>query len=124
MIKKLAIKKASNSPEILMDPEIGLIEIKGSSFLEDSVAFYEPVKNWIEEYITNPKDTIINVELTYFNSAAAKILITAFKSLGNIKKQNCKLTINWSYSDDDEDIKDSGVDFAKLTGLDFNMIEI
>jgi hypothetical protein len=123
MIETLKIKITANSPEILMDPEKGLIEIKGSSFLEDSVSFYIPVLNWIKEYVTRPRDTTVNFDLSYFNSSAAKIFITAFKNLKIIKKMNFNLTINWSYTDDDEDIRDSGVDFAKLTGLDFNMIE-
>jgi hypothetical protein len=122
-MEKLVIKKTNNSPSILMDPVKGLIEFKGSSFLEDSVSFYIPVMDWIDEYVANPMDTTINCELTYFNSSAAKILITAFKSFKIIKKSNQKLIINWSYTDDDEDIRDSGLDFSKLTGLDFNMIE-
>jgi hypothetical protein len=78
---------------------------------------------WIDESNKNPKDFTVNVELTYFNSSAAKILITAIKTLKVIVKNNFKLTVNWVYSDDDEDIRDSGLDFSKLTGIPFNMIE-
>jgi hypothetical protein len=123
MLEKLSIEKTTNSPEILMDAEIGLIEISGASFQEDSVSFYAPVFEWIEEYISNPKDTVVNVELKYFNSSSAKIILNIFKSLGEIKKKNLVLVINWKYNADDEDVKDSGQDFAKLSGLEFNLIE-
>jgi len=123
MVKTLVIKKTNNSPEILMDAEKGVINISGASFLEDSVSFYNPVMEWIDEINLNPKDLTVNVELSYFNSSAAKILITAFKNLKVITKSNFKLTVNWMYGDDDEDIRDSGNDFSKLTGIPFNMIE-
>ena len=122
-MKKLTINKTLNSPEILMDADKGIIEIKGVSFLEDSVPFYIPVLHWVDEYTTNPKVTTVNVELTYFNSATAKILLTIFKSLKLIRKKDFKLTINWRYAEDDEDIRNSGFDFAKLADLEFNMIE-
>jgi hypothetical protein len=123
MIAKLNIEKTQNSPEILMDAEKGLIEIKGASFLENSMDFYEPVIGWIEEYSISPKDTTVNVELKYFNSSSAKILLSLFKSLAVIKQSNFQLIVNWTYKEDDEDIMDSGLDFAKLSGLEFNLIE-
>jgi hypothetical protein len=123
MITTLNIEKTQNSPEILMDAEKGLIEIKGASFLENSLDFYEPVFEWIKQFTIRPKDTTVNVELKYFNSSSAKILLTLFKSLAVIKKSNFQLIVNWTYKEDDEDIMDSGLDFAKLSGLEFNLIE-
>jgi len=123
MQKTLVFEKTNNSPAVLMDAEKGIFNISGTSFLEDTVSFYIPVMKWIEEFYLDPKDLTINVELTYFNSSAAKILITALKDIKVITKKGFKLTVNWMYTDDDEDIRDSGNDFSKLTGIDFNMIE-
>ncbi len=123
MQKTLVFEKTNNSPAVLMDAEKGIFNISGTSFLEDTVSFYIPVMKWIEEFYLDPKDLTINVELSYFNSSAAKIIITALKDLKLITNKGCKLTVNWIYTDDDEDIRDSGNDFSKLTGIDFNMIE-
>jgi hypothetical protein len=123
MIKTLRIEKTLNSPKILMNAEKGIIEICGSSYLEDSLSFYLPVMEWIETYIQNPTDTTVDVELYYFNSSSAKILLNIFKSITVITKNNLKLTINWKYSEDDEDIRDTGISFAKLCNVDFMMIE-
>lgn len=123
MMTTLNIKKTHNSPEILLDAEQGLIEITGASFLENSLEFYEPVIKWIEQYTISPKDTTVNVELKYFNSSSAKVLLTLFKNLSEVKKSSFQLVVNWTYKEDDEDIMDSGLDFAKLSGLEFNLIE-
>lgn len=123
MVKNLNIKPENNSPAVHIDAEKGVFNLSGSSFLEDSVSFYSPIMNWIEEFCQNPKDLTLNIELSYFNSSAAKIILTALKELKSIQKKGFKLTINWMYTDDDEDIRDSGHDFAKLAGLEFNMIE-
>ena len=106
-----------------MNAEKGLIEIEGASFLEDNMSFYAPILEWVNEYINDPKDTTVNIELSYFNSSAAKLLLTIFKTIGVIRKKNFQLTVNWKYSEDDEDIRDSGLDFAKLSRIPFNMIE-
>ncbi len=119
----ITIQRTTNSPDILLDAKKGLIEIKGASFLEDSSAFYNPILDWVAEYVKSPVDTTVNVELTYFNSSAAKLLLTIFKTLGVIEKKNLSLKVNWSYSEDDEDIRDSGHDFSKLSGIKFKMIE-
>jgi len=119
----ITIQRTTNSPDILLDPKKGIIEIKGASFLEDSSAFYSPILDWVAEYVKSPVATTVHVELTYFNSSAAKLLLTIFKILGAIEKKNISLTLNWSYSEDDEDIRDSGHDFSKLSGIKFNMIE-
>jgi len=123
MLQNIDIKPTNNSPALFLDAGKGLFNLTGSSFLEDSVSFYTPVMNWIGEFCQDPKDLTVNVELTYFNSSAAKIILTAIKELKSIQKKGFKLTINWVYTDDDEDIRDSGHDFAKLAGLEFNMIE-
>jgi hypothetical protein len=123
MMPKLSIEGTSKSPEILMDEEFGIIEIKGTSFMEESLDFYAPVMNWITDYICSPFDTTVNVELMYFNSASAKILLMIFKQLKMVRKKNFRLTINWRYSEDDQDILDSGMDFSTLCDLKFNFIE-
>jgi len=73
--------------------------------------------------MTDPDDTIVDIELEYFNTASAKIILSLFKKISKVKEMGKELKINWSYTEDDEIIRDSGFDFAKLARLDFNMIE-
>lgn len=123
MEEKIYIEKTMKSPEVLFDRENGIISLKGNAILEDTIPFFEPLIQWVDEYVQNPKDTHVDIDLEYFNTSAAKVFVCIFKSLSRIEQANRKLNINWIYCEDDEIIRDSGIDFSKLSRLKFNMIE-
>jgi hypothetical protein len=115
--------KIKKTPHLVLDEKNGLIELKGSSIMEDTAVFYNPVMEWVYAYIRNPKDTTVNIDLEYFNTSSAKILVILFKTLSKIEKFGHKLTVNWYYAEDDEDIKDSGHNFSISAKVKFFFIE-
>ena len=38
-------------PTVTLDASTGIFEIKGESYLEETVKFYRKILDWIEEYI-------------------------------------------------------------------------
>ena len=112
-----------NSPYIYLDQEKGLIEIKGSSLMEDVRAFYDPILEWIYEYIDHPKVTKVNMDLGFYNLGSAKIYLIILKVLSKIEKTGFRLTINWYYDENDEKSIDSCLDFSILSNLKFNLIK-
>lgn len=123
MENKLYFEKTMKSPEVLFDREKGLINLKGNAILEDTIPFFEPLIKWLNEYVKDPIDTDVNIDLEYFNTSAAKVFVSMFKALAKVEQANRKLNINWIYSEDDEIIRESGIDFSKLSRIKFNMIE-
>jgi hypothetical protein len=117
------IAKAPKSPKANMDAEKGLIEFHGSSIMENSRAYYEPILQWINEYIQKPKDTLVHIDLEYFNSSSAKALLSVLKSLAPVKTAGYELRIEWCYSKEDDDMKESGMNYASVIDADFNFIE-
>ena len=74
-MEELRISPTKNTPEIILNPE-GIIRIKGRSIHENVTEFFEPVEDWISEYITVPAEvTSVDLNLEYFNSASAKVFI-------------------------------------------------
>ena len=116
----LIIEGREDTPAVIFDSENGKFEISGRSLPENILSFYEPLYDWIQEYVSNPKDeTIVDLKIDYFNSASHKAIndiLDIFSELMNIGKV---ITINWHYLEDDEDMRESGEDFADLTGLSF-----
>lgn len=118
----LQVNPTNSTPGILLNPEEGLIELKGKSVPENAMIVYDPVLNWLEEYSTNAKDkTILNFKLEYFNTSSSKYILQILKSLKNLKKINKQIEINWYF--DDEDIKDLAQDYQELIGEKFNFFE-
>ncbi len=111
------------TPELVLNNEDGIIEMKGSSIMEDAKAFYDPMMKWLYEYVSKPKDTLVNVDLEYFNTSSAKVLLIIFKTLANIQNSGFKVHVNWHYEEDDEEIFESGNNFSAMSKIKFNFIK-
>ncbi len=123
-MNELKIAPTKNSPEISMNPD-GVIRIKGRSIHENSIVFFKPVEEWVKEYVKDPADlTCIEVNLEYFNSASAKILINLLQKISYVRLKNKKFVINWYYEEGDEDILERGEYFSSVLNLPFSFIRI
>ncbi len=123
-MNELRIAPTKYSPEVIMSPD-GIIKIKGRSIHENIVDFYKPVSEWVNEYIKVPADiTCADVNLEYFNSASAKILIQLFQRLSHVQLKYKKFIINWYYEEGDEDILERGEYFSSVLNIHFNFIKL
>jgi hypothetical protein len=124
MIKGLKISATKKSPEILLSPD-GFIKIRGRSIHENSIDFFKPVEVWVNEYIKDPADvTCIDVNLEYFNSSSAKIIVNLLQKISYVQLKNKKFIINWYYEEGDEDILERGEYFSSVLNIPFNFTRI
>jgi hypothetical protein len=113
------------TPYVKLDGGKGVVEIKGRSIPENSVEFYKPLIDWIDEYGGAPQDTtIINIQLEYFNTSSSKCILDIFKKLEVLFKKGFKVQVNWYYEEDDEDMFEAGEDYQSIITLPFKMIEM
>jgi hypothetical protein len=111
------------TPHIYLDPNKGVIELKGMSIMEDPLSFYSPMIGWLNEYMRNPRDTEVNIDLQYFNGNSAKVLLIFIKALSRIQDYGYKLEVKWFYDQDDEEVKNSGHTFSTMTKVNFHLVE-
>ena len=124
-MESISIEGTTKTPSVKLNPESGVIEIKGRSIPENSIEFYRPIIEWLDEYAKNPnKDTTVNVQLEYFNTSSSKCILDIFKKLESLKKARNEVVINWYYEEDDEDMLESGEDYESIIRVPFKMIEI
>ncbi len=118
MLERIEIKADEETPYILLDPA-GKCVFEGKSYPEDIATFYAPVFEWFRNYKDYGRnDLIIEIKMNYFNSASSKIFIDIFEGLGDY--QNIKVTVNWYYPENDEEIYEAGKIYQGLTSLEFN----
>lgn len=123
-MKEFRLQQSKNTPEITLLPT-GLIKIRGRSIHENVTEFFEPVENWVEDYVKNPADlTCVDIMLEYFNSASARVLITLFQTITRVTIKNKKYIFNWYYEDGDDDILERGEYFASVLNVTFNFIKV
>ncbi|MGQ1786735.1 MULTISPECIES: DUF1987 domain-containing protein [unclassified Saccharicrinis] len=113
------------TPFVRFDGQKGIIEIKGRSIPENSIEFYKPLIDWLEEYGSVGKDeTAVNVQLEYFNTSSSKCILDIFKKLEVLFKKGQKVEVNWYYEEDDEDMFEAGEDYQSIINIPFKMIEM
>jgi len=123
-IEKLHIPATKYTPEIILDPDKGLIDIRGKSYPENTFEFYEPVMKWVEEYLKccKNKEITVNMEIVYFNSSSSKLFFDLFDMLYEAKDK-CKITINWIYDPENESAEEAGEDFIEdFEDLDIRLV--
>ncbi|MCX6296134.1 MAG: DUF1987 domain-containing protein [Bacteroidetes bacterium] len=119
-MKRLEILPSNNTPHILFDVDLNIFLIEGKSFPEDSKDFYRPVIVWVEEFnATNPKEFKICFNLFYLSSSSIISVKQFLMKTVSLNNAGTKVTVEWCYDEDDEDIKKTGEDYQKLTNLNF-----
>lgn len=113
------IPGTSKTAEISINTEISEISIKGVIIPENPQIFFAELENTINEYKKSAEKLVLNFDLEYFNTGAARYLYKLFKDL---KTDKFPVLVKWHYDADDEDILESGQEFEELSGLEFKFI--
>lgn len=121
----LEIEGTNITPSIKFDAENGVLDLKGRSIPENSLEFYQPIYNWLDAYIENPKDkTVVNVHLDYFNTSSSKCILDILKRVDKLDQNGKDVLVKWYYDENDEDMMESGEDYMDLLEAPFELIEI
>jgi hypothetical protein len=124
-MERIFLEPTRVTPLVNFDPDEGILELKGRSSPENSIAFYQKLIDSLDAYLESDKETLVaNFAFEYFNTSSSKCLFDVFKRLSKINDEGKELVINWFYEEDDEDMTEAGEDYCDLLDLDFNFIEI
>lgn len=122
-MEALRIEETEDTPKVVLDPENNVFSISGRSLPEDSVAFYTPIFEWLQQY-TEVAENDMDFEffMEYFNTSSAKQIAKVFLLL---EKLNDKIFVQviWKCRKDDVDMASSGMRFSKLLNLEFEVRE-
>ena len=123
-MNSLIIEGSPKTPNINFDGNEGSFLISGRSIPENSLDFYKPILEWLDAYIGEPKElTTVDIRLEYFNTSSSKCLLDVFKKLETLYKRGQKVSVNWCYESDDEDMLEAGEDYQSIIKIPFTMVE-
>ena len=120
-MEALHIASTEETPEINFDVEKKQFSISGKSLPEDSIAFYAPVFEWLQQFVDEVQEDVeFEFFMDYYNTSTAKQLAKIFLFL---EKLNEKVFVQvvWKYKKDDNDMMASGVRFSKLLNIEFEL---
>jgi hypothetical protein len=123
----LIIKETSKTPQIDLYQLTGDLIFSGKSIPENAAKVYEPVLDWVKEYILKANPTTnLRLNLEYYNTATAIWLTKIIKTLIRINNPDFTLIIHlylpiedFDEIDDFNDIKDA---FIPISNIDANPI--
>ena len=121
-MNELIIEQTPKTPQIDLNQLSGDLLFYGRSIPENATKLYEPVLNWIAEYIlTASPTTNLRLDLEYFNTASSIYLAKMLKVLTRIKIPECVLIIHLYFPVEEfnelnefEDISDA---FSPITDI-------
>jgi len=124
-MEPINIEGSQKTPSIVFDAEKSILEIRGRSIPENSIEFYKPLVDWLDDYSKSPNaKTQVDIHLEYFNTSSSKCILDVFKKLEAIHKAKHDVVINWYYEEDDEDMLEAGEDYESIIRIPFKMVEI
>ncbi|MGK7396903.1 MAG: DUF1987 domain-containing protein [Candidatus Cyclobacteriaceae bacterium M3_2C_046] len=119
------LKPSPKTPEIKFDIEKSLFEVSGRSIPENSIDFYKPVLEWLDQYIKHPNsETTLEIKLEYFNTSSSKCLVDIFRRFEKLHIEGKKVSILWYYEDEDEDMLESGEDFKGIIKMPLQLVKL
>ncbi len=120
-----SIKATQSTPYIYFDPNTGHLDIKGRSIPENSVAFYKPLFDALDEYVKDPVTGIkVVIQLEYYNSSSSVCILNLLKKLETLKDRIPSISVDWYYEEEDEDTLAAGNNFQNIIGLPFTLIKV
>ncbi|NOQ30535.1 MAG: DUF1987 domain-containing protein [Helicobacteraceae bacterium] len=124
-MQNLNIEATKYTPKIDFNFETNSLKIVGKSTPENTFEFFEPIKSWLGEYFTEPKEAIVTFNVPYFNSSSSRAIYDVFDILSDAHGEGSKLTVNWEYNENNENAEESGEEFQEdFEELSINLVVV
>lgn len=126
-MENIRIKQTGCSPEIDFNFDKNIFSIRGESYPENIVAFFNQPLSAFESYLNqiSKGEVEFNFQLIYFNSSSAKIIMKLFTLLDQTAKKGVSVTVNWYFDTDDDSMEEMGEEFGEdLESAAFNLVPV
>lgn len=121
----LKIEGTDDTPEVNFDPSSNCFKISGRSLPEDVKVFFQPIFDWLDQYLSSPNETtLFEFELEYFNTASSKMILDTLMKIEDAYNNGKDVKILWIYDEEDEDMEEAGEEYSELIEVPFEMKEL
>ncbi len=121
----LIIEETKFTMRVDFNAETGICNLFGNSYPEDAIVFFEPINAWFIRFVKEVKKPIVlNITLNYVNSSSSKCFMDIFDLLEDYFTSDGKVTVNWFYEEDDDEIKEAGEELLEDMSFEVNYITL
>jgi hypothetical protein len=106
----LFVEQTAKTPQIDLNQYNGELILYGKSIPENAAKVYEPILNWVSQYVLVPRPTTnLRLNLEYFNTSTSIWLVKILKVLIQIKDPDYVLILHiYIPVEDFQDMEESG----------------
>ncbi len=119
----LQIAAKDDTLKVDFNAETGVLMLEGESYPENPIDFFVPLNNWIEQYIQEINGPLtLNTKIDYLNTSSSKCMLDLLEALDNYYESGGKVTVNWYYEEDNEDMEETGEDLCEDMEIPYKLI--
>lgn len=126
-MKDIYLARTSHSPEVDFQFSSNRLSMTGEAYPENASEFFQPILSGLEKYLgsLDGQDIEFHFRLTYFNSAATKMLYNMFELLNESACTSNRIVLNWYHDEEDDTILEFGEGIKDDFGaFDFRTIAV
>jgi hypothetical protein len=126
MMDRLQIQGTRSTPEIDFDSVSRLLSVKGQSYPENSFKFYEPVLQWIDEFLAKltTEEVRVHFNLPYINTSSSKCIMMLLDKLEQAFQDGKPVALYWYYSADNDSELECAEEFKEDMSLPFHILPL
>ncbi|NOR34039.1 MAG: DUF1987 domain-containing protein [Bacteroidales bacterium] len=118
----ISIEPTKKSLEVECSP--GYFKLSGNSILSDPRKFFQPIVEWVDDYIKNPMDkTTVDLKLEYVDTASVQSVFDIMRLFKPLQDREKEVTVNFYFEFDDPELLELGEIMEGRLGIKFNFIE-
>jgi hypothetical protein len=124
-VEQLIIEGSKSTPYVHFDPGAGVLRFQGQSYPENAFKFYEPVFQWVDEYLDSLQtaaSVMIELELPYINTSSTKCFMMLLEKFEEAHLQGKKISVQWLCNPDNESEHECAEEFKEDLTLPFEIV--
>jgi len=121
-MENITISPTKKSFGIICNGEKGTIDITGISYPENAIEFFNPVLDWVKQFIENKNmPLLIRFKVNYYNTSSSKYLFKMLEILERYYNKGNEVEVKWSNSEGEEDMLESWREMMDEFKLPYNI---
>ncbi|MFH0758614.1 MAG: DUF1987 domain-containing protein [Bacteroidota bacterium] len=121
-MENISIEPTKKSLEVECSP--GYFKLSGNSILSDPRKFFQPIVEWVDEYLKAPQElTTIDLKLEYVDTASVQSVFDIMRMFKALQENKKDVAVNFYFEFDDPELLELGEIMEGRLGIKFNFIE-